>query len=92
MCSVKFKLSSLLLSTNNRNDQELTISKVGSPQGFTPIPNLPALTWACLESSLKLNTWLEGSIESVNHLWSVNHNIIYGPHSYKYYITAYITN
>ena len=44
------------------------MSKVGGPQGFTTIPDLPALTWTCLESLVKLTTWLVGSIESVNHL------------------------
>ena len=72
MCSVKFKLSSLLLITN----REFTMSKVGSKQGFATIPDLPALTWACLESSVKLTTWLAGSIEDVNHLWTANHNVV----------------
>ena len=60
----------------HRNYWELTMSKVGCPQGFGTIPNLPDLTWAYLESSVKLTTWLGGS-ESVNHLWTTNHNIIY---------------
>ena len=44
------------------------MSKVSGPHGFATFPHLPAVTWACLESSVKLTTWLGGSRESVNHL------------------------
>ena len=30
------------------------MSKVSGPHRFGTFPDLPALTWACLESSLKL--------------------------------------
>ena len=46
--------------------------KVSSLHEFATFPDLPAVTWACLESSVKLTTWLGGSIESVNHLWTAN--------------------
>ena len=37
---------------------ELTMSKVSDPHGFATFSNLPALTWPCLKSSVKLTTWL----------------------------------
>ena len=40
------------------NYRELTMSKVSGPHGFATIPDLPTLTQACLESSVKLTTWL----------------------------------
>ena len=50
-------------------------------------PDPSVMTWACLESSVKLTTWLEGSIESVNHLWAANHNIIlYSSHISTSYV------
>ena len=64
------------------------MSKVSGPHGFATFPNLPAVTWACLESSVKLPTWLGGSIESVNHLWTANQ---YSPHISTSYIASYST-
>ena len=54
--------------------------KVSGPNGFPTFPHLPAVTWACLESSVKLTTCLEGSIESANHFWTAS---IYSPHISK---------
>ena len=48
------------------------MSKVSGPHGFATFSHLPVVTWACLESLVKLTTWLGGSIESVNHLWIAN--------------------
>ena len=59
------------------------MSKVSGPHGFATFPDLSAVTWACLESSVKLPTWLGGSIESVNHLWTANQ---YSPHISTNYI------
>ena len=66
------------------------MSKVSGPHGFTTFPHLPTVTWACLESSMKLTTWLGagGSIESVNYLWTAN---IYSPHISNGYIASYST-
>ena len=64
------------------------MSKVSGPHVFATFPNLPAVTWAYLESLVKLLTWLGGSIESVNHLWTANQ---YSPHISTSYIASYST-
>ena len=68
------------------------MSKVSSPHGFATFPDLPVVTWACLESSVKLTTWLGGSIESVNHLWAANQYSSHISTSYIASYTVHITN
>ena len=65
------------------------MSKVSGPHGFATFPHLPAVTWACLDSSVKLTIWLGGSsIENVNHPWTAN---IYSPLISNSHIASYST-
>jgi len=51
----------------------MAMSKLSGRRVLATFANLPAFDLACLESSVKLTTWLGDSVESVNHLWAANH-------------------
>ena len=57
------------------NYRELTMSKVSGPHGFATFPDLPTLI-SLFGKFSEANYLAGGSIESVNHLWTANHNII----------------